>query len=112
MKKYHATIVMILMFTGINTIVSAGDINPAPAFTEKDLTALPRANWVTNGGNLFNQRYSPLDQINKGNIADVKAVWRTRMGSGLGARHNNQAQLLAYEGVLYNVTGEDDVFAL
>ena len=26
----------------------------------KQLTALPTAGWITNGGNVYNQRYSPL----------------------------------------------------
>jgi glucose dehydrogenase len=33
------------------------------AFTADQLTALPGENWITNGGTLFNQRYSPLDQL-------------------------------------------------
>jgi hypothetical protein len=39
----------------------AAPIVKAPAFRTTDLTALPRAGWLTNGGNLANQRYSPLD---------------------------------------------------
>jgi glucose dehydrogenase len=33
------------------------------AFTADQLTALPGENWIANGGTLFNQRYSPLDQL-------------------------------------------------
>jgi glucose dehydrogenase len=32
----------------------------APAFKSRDLVTPPRTNWITNGGNTFNQRYSPL----------------------------------------------------
>ncbi len=35
-------------------------IATAPAFNAKQLTELPQQNWITNGGNVFNQRYSPL----------------------------------------------------
>jgi len=111
--KYLPAVILslvILIFVGTGNSM-AGEIKPSPAFSKNVLTALPRDNWVTNGGNLYNQRYSPLDQINRDNVADLMAVWRTKMNSGLGARHNNQAQIIAYEGVLYNVTGEDDVFA-
>lgn len=86
---------------------------PAPAFTAQQLEALPTDRWVTNGGNLFNQRYSPLTAINRDNVKDLKAVWRTHLnGSGLGAQYSGQGQPLVYDGVIYTVTGNDDVFAL
>lgn len=88
-------------------------IKPTPAFTPAQLTALPTTNWVTNGGNVFNQRYSPLRQLDRTNVKELKAVWRASLGgSGLGAQTSGQAQMLAYEGVLYVVIGEDDVFAI
>ena len=44
-------------------------IDPAPTFSPARLTALPRDGWITNGGNLFNQRYSPLELLNRDNVA-------------------------------------------
>jgi alcohol dehydrogenase (cytochrome c) len=88
-------------------------IAPAPAFTPEQLLSPPAANWVTNGGTLFNHRYSTLDQINRDNIGDLKGVWMTSLdGSGAGPGFSGEAQTLAHEGVLYVVTGADDVFAL
>jgi glucose dehydrogenase len=60
-------------------------MSKAPAFTSAELVRHPAGNWVTNGGNVYNQRYSSLSQINRANVAQVKAVWRTSLnGSGLG----------------------------
>lgn len=88
-------------------------IKPAPAFSAQQLLAPPTSGWVTNGGNLFNQRYSPLTAINRDNVKDLKGVWRTHLnGSGIGAQYSGQAQPLVYDGVIYMVTGNDDVFAL
>ena len=88
-------------------------IKAAPAFAARQLAALPTTGWLTNGGSLSNQRYSPLSQINRDNIRDVKAVWRTHLnGSGMGAQHSGQAQPIVLDGVLYMVTGADDVFAV
>jgi len=85
----------------------------SPAFTPEQLLALPEEGWFTNGGNLYNQRYSPLTQINKENVKGMKAEWRVHMnGSGSGPNHSGQAQPLFYEGTLYVPTGEDDVFAI
>src|SRR5678815_2230655 len=35
--------------------------------------------WVTNGGNLTNQRYSTLNQINTSNVKQLKGAWMTRL---------------------------------
>jgi alcohol dehydrogenase (cytochrome c) len=85
----------------------------APAFGAAELVKPPAANWITNGGNVSNQRYSTLEQINRGNVAQVKAVWRVSLnGSGLGQGYSQQAQTLFHDGVLYVVTGADDAFAV
>ena len=96
----------------VNTL-EAQEIKLAPPFSSKELVDLPKNNWITNGGNVYNQRFSPLDQINKSNVADIKGVWRTRLnGSGLGAKYSGEAQPLVYDGIIYVITGNDDVFAI
>jgi alcohol dehydrogenase (cytochrome c) len=93
--------------------VADGAIKPSPAFTAIQLRALPTTGWLTNGGNLFNQRYSPLKQLDRQSVKELKAVWRASLrGSGFGSQTSGQAQILAYEGVLYVITGEDDAFAI
>jgi alcohol dehydrogenase (cytochrome c) len=85
----------------------------APAFSADALIASPRSGWITNGGNVYNQRYSPLDQINRDNVHELKAVWRARLdGSGSGPQHSGEAQPIVYDGVVYVVTGDNDVFAI
>src|SRR6185437_13790862 len=92
--------------------LGADRIAHAPAFTARQLMALPRESWITNGGNLFNQRYSPLALINRSNVAGLKALWRTSMGSGAGPGNSGQAQILEYDGTLYVSNGANDVFAM
>ena len=85
----------------------------APAFSRTDLVPPPTAGWPTNGGNLSNQRYAPLTEINRDNVARLKGVWRTRLrGSGIGPQYSGEAQPLVFNGVIYIVTGADDVFAV
>ena len=98
----------------VTSVVSASgtEIKPAPAFTAAQLTTLPTRNWITNGGTVFNQRYSPLTLLNRENVSGLKALWRTSMGSGAGPGNAGQAQILAYEGVLYVANGVNDVFAI
>jgi len=78
-----------------------------------DAAELPVDSWVKSGGNLFNQNYSLLAQINRQNVANLKAVWRARLdGSGANAKYSGEAQPIVHEGVVFIVTGADDVFAI
>jgi quinohemoprotein ethanol dehydrogenase len=91
----------------------AQPIARAPAFARGALVAPPSRDWATNGGNWYNQRYSPLTAIDRGNVSTLKGVWRTRLrGSGVGTKYSGEAQPLVYDGVVYIVTGADDVFAI
>src|SRR5215472_4347874 len=69
--------------------------------------------WVSNGGNLTNQRYSTLKQIDTTNVKQLKGAWMTHLkGSGLGGKYSFEATPVVKDGVLYISTGNDDVFAL
>ena len=82
-------------------------------FSAAKLTAPPTTGWPTNGGNLYNQRYSPLEAIDRTNVAGLKGVWRARLrASGTAPQYSGFAQPLVYDGVAYVSTGANDVFAL
>ena len=80
--------------------------------SDPDLRKLPGKDWQTNGGNIYNSRYSTLGQINTKNVKGLKGAWVTHLGSGLGAKYSFEAAPVVKDGVLYIVTGNDDVFAL
>jgi alcohol dehydrogenase (cytochrome c) len=93
--------------------LDAQTIRRAPAFAGTDLVAAPTTGWPTNGGDWYNRRYSPLNKIDRGNVATLKGVWRTHLhGSGLGAQYSGEAQPLVHDGVIYVVTGANDAFAV
>src|SRR6187455_854596 len=82
-------------------------------FSAERLVAPPTDGWPTNGGNLYNQRYSPLSQIDASNVAQLKGVWRARLGgSGAAPQYSGEAQPIVHNGVAYVSTGANDVFAL
>jgi len=88
-------------------------IRRAPAFANSDLVPAPTADWATNGGDWYNRRYSPLTEIDRANVANLKGVWRTHLkGSGLGPQYSGEAQPIVYRGVIYIATGANDVFAI
>jgi quinohemoprotein ethanol dehydrogenase len=102
-------------FLGVAMLGAANTAAPPPdaAFSSQALAQLPRDGWRTNGGNLFNQRYSPLTTIDRSNVAQLKGVWRTHLnGSGLGPQYSGAAQPIVHDGKVYIITGANDVFAL
>jgi alcohol dehydrogenase (cytochrome c) len=101
-----------LSLAPLAAVALAQDIVPAPAFSAADLSALPAANWITNGGNSYNQRYSQLTQINRFNVKELKALWKTAMGSGDQLKNGGQTQILHHEGTLFLANGMNDVFAI
>ncbi len=84
----------------------------APNFAGAALTA-PRSDWPTNGGDWYNRRYSPLQEINRDTVQRLKGVWRVRLnGSGFGPRYSAEAQPIFFDGVLYVATAANDIFAI
>ncbi|MGA1741599.1 MAG: PQQ-binding-like beta-propeller repeat protein [Pseudohongiellaceae bacterium] len=113
LRYIYAFIIICLPHSAALHAQTAERIQAAPAFSAEELLAFPQEGWLTNGGNLYNQRYSLLTQINRDNVDSLKAVWRTHLnGSGLEPIYSGEGQPIFYEGVLYVATGEDDVFAL
>lgn len=85
----------------------------AGLFSPSALVELPREGWRTNGGNVYNQRYSPLTRIDRNNVAGLRGVWRTHLnGSGVGPQYSGAAQPIVHDGRIFIVTGANDVFAL
>ncbi|MEQ2528406.1 PQQ-binding-like beta-propeller repeat protein [Bacillaceae bacterium CLA-AA-H227] len=83
-----------------------------PAFTASELTALPKENWIGNGGDVYNRRYSVLDEINTSNVGNLKGKWVTNLGSGLEFKYSGEASPVVYNGVMYVITGSNEVSAL
>ena len=84
----------------------------SPAFSSSELTALPTTDWITNGGSISNQRYSPLDEINTENVGQLKGLWHIHLRSGNAGKYSGEAQPIVYKNVIYVITGADDVFAI
>lgn len=103
----------LLLLLSLALPASTSHAGEAPAFSAKQLTELPVDSWVTNGGNVLNQRYSPLTEITSSNVAGLKAEWQAHLsGSGVGPPYSGEAQPIVHDGVVYIPTGADDVFAL
>ena len=77
-----------------------------------DLREPAGRNWLTNGGDWKNSRYSTLDQINRRNVSKLKSAWVMHLGSGLGAKYSLEATPLVEDGIMYVPSGNNEVFAI
>ncbi|HET9314377.1 MAG TPA: PQQ-binding-like beta-propeller repeat protein, partial [Vicinamibacteria bacterium] len=71
-------------------------------------TASASREWPAYGGGPAGIRYSPLDQIDRGNVRDLQVAWTYDSGESGGL----QANPIVVDGVLYTVTPRHRVVAL
>src|ERR1700751_3965674 len=91
-------------------IAGAGAVWAADPEIDKLVQRPVGKDWVTNGGNLTNQRDSTLKQLDTSNVKQLKGAWMTRLkGSVFGGKYSLEATPLVKDGVMYIVTGNDDV---
>jgi alcohol dehydrogenase (cytochrome c) len=77
-----------------------------------DLSEPAGRDWLTNGGDWSNSRYSTLDQITRENVSELKGAWVMHLGSGLGAKYSLEATPLVEDGIMYVTSGNNEVFAI
>lgn len=96
------------------TAANAGfAVPPAPAYTAALYGVAPTTDWLSVGGDSQEQHYSALSGINTGNVGELQQAWMTHLdGSGAATKYKAEQTGLEYAGVLYMVTGNNDVFAL
>src|ERR1700760_3422810 len=88
-------------------------IAAAPEFTSEELYEPAGANWVTNGGDLTNDRFSTLSEINTENVKELRGDWMTKIGSNAtAAKFSAEGQALEYNGTIFISDGADDAFAM
>ena len=113
-KRWHHPHQISSIFFALRLLISlAAPLLAADPEIDRLLQSPVARDWVTNGGNLTNQRYSTLSQIDKTNVNYLKGAWMTRLSrSGFGRKYSAEATPLVKDGIMYMVTGNDDVFAL
>jgi PQQ-dependent dehydrogenase (methanol/ethanol family) len=91
-------------------------ITPIPAFSADELTAAPTTDWVGVHGNIYNQQYSALTQINKLSIKNLKIAWHTQVAIPTKGKPNftgvnAEAEPVVYQGTMYLPDVKGNVFA-
>jgi alcohol dehydrogenase (cytochrome c) len=104
-----AALVAASIVTAVGIGATGATITPAPVLGV-ELNELPGDDWATVGGNVWNQRYSSLTQINTNNVKRLKLVYTKSLDGPTGAEIEGSP--LVYQGVMYIATGESHVAAL
>src|ERR1700691_2067208 len=94
---------------------SSGPIVGAPAFTPAETTAYAGDNWIENGGDVENDRYSTLTQITPTNVGTLTQAWVTNLNlcpTGTASCGSEEATPVEYDGTMYIQTPRNGVYAL
>lgn len=93
-------------------LVNAPAAGAAPANQAAPAAGEPAGNnWPMYGGNYFNQRYSSLDQINTGNVANLKGAWVYHIGTS-SASGSFESSPVVVDGTMYLTGPQSQVYAL
>ena len=77
-------------------VMPAAPARAFPPVSDEMLWKPSAGDWLTWRRTLDSQGFSPLDQINRGNVGQMRMVWARGMGAG-----NQEATPLAYNGTLF-----------
>jgi quinohemoprotein ethanol dehydrogenase len=111
MRSIHAVLLMLAL--GLGGCGGGREAREAGPIREIDDGVLAAAastpgDWISNGGTQGEERYSPLDQINAGNVSQLGAVWDANLDSGA---FGIEATPLEVDGVLYVTSTFGRVYA-
>lgn len=90
----------------------------APAYTNAQLDAYAGANWLSNGGDLKDDRYSTLNQVTPANVSGLKQAWHIHLGecvpvNGVTTSCPGQEEnAVVADGIMYLATSKSQVFAI
>ncbi len=96
---------------GLALVLLAPAAAAAPAQQTIPVSDAAGREWLTYGGNFFNQRYSSLNQINASNVAQLKGAWSYHTGASSAATSFESSPIVS-GGVMYLTGPQSQVFAV
>ena len=100
-------VVLGLLAPGLPAAVHAQDSGEFVPVTDAMLQDPDPDDWLMWRRTLDTLGYSPLDQIDRGNVGDIRMVWTRALGPGL-----QQGTPVVYDGVMYMPNPRDVIQAL
>jgi quinoprotein glucose dehydrogenase len=100
MKKLYCCAVLMIFLSSVASVSEVKSSAPTPVNGQRD--------WPVYNGSSGNSHYSPLTQINRGNVSKLRQVWRYDTGEKGGL----ETSPIIVHGVLYGYTPKQEVIAL
>lgn len=102
-----ATLAGLLLLTPLQAVAQSQAAEPFPLVTDSMLQDPAPADWLMWRRTLDSWGYSPLDQIDRDNVNELRMVWTRDLATGTG-----EITPLAYNGVLYVPQASDVIQAI
>src|SRR5438105_1716922 len=96
MNRYFIVLALIIIAAALHLMVTLSQVANFVPVTDRTLENPDAGDWLMWRRTLNSWGYSPLDQINRQNVAQLKQVWTRTMGSGI-----QEATPLVYKGTMY-----------
>ena len=87
--------------TAAMLLLGAGVMQTQASIVNQETISNPDSEWLSYGRNYKEQRFSPLDKINRDNVDELDLAWSFKFSTARGM----EATPLMHEGVLYVSTG-------
>ncbi len=108
LKSWMVLAIAFAVYGVVRFHVGDGEVDASSSPADSAPTSLQSKDWPVYGGQLANDHYSSLTQINRGNVSRLKVAWTFDTGEQGGM----QTSPLVVGGVLYALTPTQRVIAL
>ncbi len=97
-----------LQFAALTLAASFSALLSAATTVNNDAITNPGSEWLSYGRDYTEQRFSPLEQVNRDNVNELDLAWSFKFETARGM----EATPLVHNGVIYVSTGWSHVYAL
>ena len=101
-------IYLLVIATALMSLASHANSQPAAQTVNESSIMNPGSEWLSHGRTYREQRFSPLDSVNRDNVDELDLVWSFKFDTARGM----EATPIVHDGVIYVSTGWSHVHAI
>jgi PQQ-dependent dehydrogenase (methanol/ethanol family) len=101
-------IYLLVIATALMSLASQANSQPAAQTVNESNIMNPGGEWLSHGRTYREQRFSPLDSVNRDNVDELDLVWSFKFDTARGM----EATPIVHDGVIYVSTGWSHVHAI
>ena len=101
-------IYLLVIATALISLASHANSQPAAQTVNESSIMNPGSEWLSHGRTYREQRFSPLDSVNRDNVDELDLVWSFKFDTARGM----EATPIVHDGVIYVSTGWSHVHAI